>query len=246
MIVLKSILFNQFPELIFGFSTKVWNNEIPPYYFNLSLSVGDDEEIVKKNREQFFNFLELGLDKIVFQKQIHSDIVKYVDKPGFSGEGDSLITDKPNIGLAVSVGDCTPIFIYDKLNKVISAVHSGWRSTQKQILKKTLQKLKDDFNSQPENIYAYIGPSITQKNYEVGNEVAELFDPKYSMPVGEKFLLNVQKVNYDMLIKFGIPSTHIQVSNLCTYESKNMLHSYRRDGAKSGRSYGVLAFKSKL
>jgi len=89
----------------------------------------------------------------------------------------------------------------------------------------------------------YIGPSISQRNYEVGVEVAQLFDPKYSIKKGNKFLLDVRKVNYDMLINFGIPQNQIEVSDLCTFEAKDLLHSYRRDGNKSGRCYGVIAFK---
>lgn len=243
MTVIKSVLLSQFPEIVFGFSTKIWNNDQPPFYFNLSLNVGDEEEKVKRNRELFFNSLGLGIDKIVFQKQIHSDIIRYADKQGFSGEGDSLITDKANLGITISVADCTPIFIYDKSNKLIAAVHSGWKGTQKQILKKTLERMKNDFHSFPEALLVYIGPSISQRNYEVGVEVAQLFDPKYSIKKGNKFLLDVRKVNYDMLINFGIPQNQIEVSDLCTFEAKDLLHSYRRDGNKSGRCYGVIAFK---
>jgi polyphenol oxidase len=243
MTIIKSSLLNQFSEIIFGFSTKVWNNDQPPYYFNLSFNVGDDEEKVKRNRELFFNSLGLGIDQIVFQKQIHSDIINYVDKPGFSGEGDSLITDKTGIGLTISVADCTPIFIYDKRNKVIAAVHSGWRGTQKHILLKTLEKMKNIYHSQAENIFVFMGPSISQKNYEVGGEVSQLFKPEYSVKKGDKFLLNIRRVNYNMLIYFGIPDDQIEVSELCTYDEKVLLHSFRRDRDLSGRCYGVIAIK---
>jgi YfiH family protein len=243
MVILKSLLLNQFPEIIFGFSTKIWNNDQPPFYFNLSLSVGDNEEKVKRNRENFFNMLGLGLERIVFQKQIHSDIIKYVDSPGYSGEGDSLITDKSNIGLTISVADCIPVFIYDRINKVIAAIHSGWRGTQKQILSKTLEKMKNDFNSKSENLYIYLGPSISQHNYEVSEEVACLFDSRYLIPQKDKFLLDIRKINYDMLIRYCISPAQIQISNLCTFEAKNLLHSFRRDGALSGRSFGVIALK---
>ena len=100
-------------------------------------------------------------------------------KLGNIGEGDALITDKPNLALTISTADCTPVFIYDKENKVIAGVHSGWRGTEKKILLETLKKLKSDFNSQPENLYVYIAPSISQEKYEVGPEVAEKFEDKY-------------------------------------------------------------------
>lgn len=246
MVILKSLLLTKFSDLIFGFSTKIWNNEQPPFYFNLSVNVGDDEEKVRMNRKIFFDSVGLEIENIVFQKQIHSDIIKYIDKPGYSGEGDALITDKSNLVLTISVADCVPVFIYDRMNKIIAAVHSGWRGTQKQILAKTIEKLKNEFNSTSENLYVYIGPSVSQDNYEVGEEVANLFEERYSVPVKSKFLLDLRKINCDMLIRTGIPNSQIQASNLCTFELKNLLHSFRRDGTRSGRSFGVIAMKGEL
>ncbi len=243
MIILKSAIFNRFPEIIFGISTKRWNGETEPYYFNLSLSIGDDENKVMKNREVFFASLGLNYNQIAFQKQTHSDIVAYVNKPGFSGESDAIITDKKNIGLAVSVADCTPIFIYEKENQFIAGVHSGWRGSQKQILKIAIEKLINEYNCKPENFFVYIGPSISQKNYEVGKEVAQQFDSKYLLMKGDKFFLDVKKVNYDILKMFDIPEKQIQISNLCTYDMKDFLHSYRGDKEISGRAYGVIALK---
>ncbi len=243
MIILKSAIFKQFPDIIFGISTKKWNGETAPYFFNLSLSIGDDKAKVKKNREIFFSSLGLRYDQIAFQKQTHSDIVTYIDKPGFSGESDAIITDKKNIGLAVSVADCTPIFIYEKEKQFIAGVHSGWRGTQKQILRLAIEKMISEFDCKPENLFVYVGPSISQKNYEVGGEVAELFDSKYITMKDDKFFLDVKSVNYDILKTFNIPDNQIQVSNLCTYGMKNFLHSYRGDKEISGRAYGVIALK---
>ena len=241
MEIIQSTLFQNFPELIFGLSTKIGLNRKTPFYFNLSFSVGDDKEIVKENRSVFFNSLGLEHEQIAIQKQTHSDIIKFVEKPGSVGESDSIITKYPGIGLAVSTADCTPIFIYDKENKVIAAVHSGWKGTQKRILKKTLNNLSHHFNSRTENIYVYVGPSISQKNYEIGKEVAVLFDQKYLKLENGKIYLDVLGVNVDMLLEFGIPKEQIEISHLCTFEEKDLLHSFRRDGKLSGRSLGVIA-----
>ena len=46
-----------------------------------------------------------------------------------------------------------------------------------------------------------------------------------------------------MLLDFGIPENQIQKSSICTYEMKEIMHSYRRDGEKSGRSLGVIALR---
>jgi YfiH family protein len=243
MKLIRSEIFKIHPEINFAFSTKIGLGRLAPYYFNLSLSVGDDEKIVKENRKAFFAELGLSDENVAIQKQIHSDIVRYVTKGGIVGESDAMITDKKNLGLSIGVADCTPIFIYDPENKVIAAVHSGWRGTANRILEKTIMRLKNEYNSNPESLVAYIGPSISQKNYEVGKEVADLFDDKYKIEKDGKYLLDVASANYDMLVNFGLKGGNIEKSNLCTYEQKDLLHSYRRDGKKSGRSMGIIVMK---
>jgi YfiH family protein len=158
------------------------------------------------------------------------------------GEGDALLTKKKGIGLAVSSADCAPIFIYDKINKVIAGIHSGWKGTSQKIVKETLITLRENFNCNPHNLIVYVGPSISQKNYEVGKEFQNIFDIKYLLPQNGKFKLDVKQANYDMLVNFGIPESQIEVSNLCSFQEE-YLHSYRRDGLKSGRAFGIIALK---
>ncbi|MBI1939115.1 MAG: peptidoglycan editing factor PgeF [Ignavibacteriales bacterium] len=243
MKIIKSCLLEKFPEITFGMSTKVGLDRKEPYCFNMSLNVGDDDSVVEENRKVFFNELGLHSSLITFQKQIHSDIIKFVEVPGIIGESDAMITAKTNIALAVSTADCTPIFIYDAENKVIAAVHSGWRGTQKQILKKTLHNLRHHFKSSPQNLYVYAGPSISQKNYEVGKETAILFDDKYLKFDNGKIFLDVLSANVDMLCSFGVPEEQIEVSPYCTFDERNLLHSYRRDGGKSGRALGIIVMR---
>ena len=243
MYILKPYIFNNYPEILFGFSTKVSSETKSPYYFNLSYSVGDEKNLVDKNRKDFFESIGLTIETVGYQRQIHSDIVQVIGCGGDNGASDALITNKKNLGLAIAVADCTPIFIYDKKNKVIGAVHSGWQGTETTILLKTLIKLQKEFSSKPENMIVYIGPSISQINYEVGKEVAEKFDQTFVKPKRDKYLLDISGINYQILLDFGIPQNQIQKSELCSYEFSTLLHSYRRDGNLSGRSLGVIAIK---
>ncbi len=245
VLIIKPRIFEQYPEIIFGFNTKLGNEREEPFYFNVSYSVEDEPDKVTENRDTYFNALNLNSSEIAFQKQVHGNTVTYVDKPGNCGESDGMITDVAGLGLAVSTADCAAVFIYDTKNKVIAGVHSGWRGTQKKILRNALAKLTDDFNSKPENMIAYIAPSICQNNYEVGSEVADLFEEKFILPKDGKYLLDVAGANLDMLLNFGLPSGNIQKSSLCTFELKYLLHSYRRDGLRSGRSLGTIALKNK-
>jgi polyphenol oxidase len=108
---------------------------------------------------------------------------------------------------------------------------------------KTIQKLKSDFNSVPSNLICYIGPSISQWNYEVGEEVAAKFDSEFVVKNKNKFYLDVAGANYKMLFEEGVKRTNIQVSACAVMNMKHLLHSYRRDGQKSGRALGVIAMK---
>jgi len=174
---------------------------------------------------------------------VHGDTVHIVTEPGYQGESDAIITRQTGIGLAVSSADCCTIFLYDAQNRIIAGVHSGWRSTDKKILKKVIGTLTTDFSTDTNNLYAFIGPAISQKNYEIGEEVAVQFDKKYLLPKGNKYLLDVTGVNKDILLSSGVPESNILVSELCSYDEAELLHSYRREGTHSGRAYGVIAMR---
>lgn len=243
MLTINPYIFNQYPEINFGFSTKFGLEREPPYYFNMSFTVGDEKKRVTENRERFFNSLGLNQQTVAYQKQVHGSSISVVDKGGNCGESDALITTRKNLGLAISSADCCAIFLYDPANEIIAAVHSGWRGTEKEILLKVLQKLSNDYNSVPGNIVCYMAPSISQVNYLVGSDVADKFDLHYLQKQNNKFLLEIPQINYDTLLNYGVFENNIQVSCLCSYEYKSLLHSYRRNGERSGRSLGIIAMK---
>ena len=245
MILKKPEIFQQFPDLIFGLSTKSENSEYDKFNFNMSKSIGDKEELVLKNRSQFFIKLGLNPHNVIVQRQIHSDIINLVEEFTQNLEGDALVTKSKNLGLAISTADCTNIYLYDSANDVIAAVHSGWMGTEKRILEKTLYLLFDKFNSEPQNIYTYFGPSICQNYYEVGEEFKQKFDSKYMLPNNKKLLLDLKSANKDMLLKNGITESQIEISDICSFENENY-HSYRRDKENSGRALGVIALKDNL
>jgi len=243
MLILKPHIFKKFPEISFGFITKAGGKKNDLFHFNMSYSVGNKNENVDENRAQFFRQLGLTSNKVAFQKQVHEDKIFVVEKDGNYGESDALITAKKNLGLAISTADCPAIFIYDRRKKIICGVHSGWRGTSKKILKKAILNLIDHFNSNPADLYCYITPSISQVNYEVSEEVAELFNENDLCKKDGGYLLDLAGANYRMLIKCGIKESQIQVSQLCTFEFSSVFHSYRRWGKESGRALAVIAMK---
>lgn len=243
MFLTKPKIFEQFPNLLFGFSTKNNNYEKDPFNFNMSKSVGDSESKVDENREFFFSNLGLKPNSVVIQKQVHSDLVNIIDEYKSDLSGDALITSQTNLGLAISTADCTNIYLYDFRTKIISAVHSGWAGTEKKILKKTISIMKDKFGTNPNDLFVYFGPSICQNNYQVGSEFLSKFNDKYFSLIEGKYYLDLKLLNFDMLLEEGIPKEQIEVSDICSFGNEKF-HSYRRDKENSGRAFGVIALKS--
>jgi YfiH family protein len=247
--IIKSEIFSQHPEILHGISTK--GDGAAPFYNNMSRFVGDEPELVMKNRAEFYTALgisDLSLENFAHANQIHSGDVTLVSKGGQNPypKTDALLTNKQGVYLVISVADCLPVMLYDPVNKAIGNIHSGWRGTAQHIVTKTINKMKSEFGTEPQNLIAFIGPGITYENFEVGAEVAEMFDEKYNKPLpnsAEKFLIDLKAVVKDELFASGIKETNIDVCTYCTFTEAGMLHSYRRDKEKSGRMFSVIGLK---
>ena len=81
-------------------------------------------------------------------------------------KADAVITDQKKLPIAVLTADCVPVLLYDCKKKIIAVIHAGWKGAYRGIIKNVTNfMLKKGCN--PKNIIGAIGPSITQKNYEV-------------------------------------------------------------------------------
>jgi YfiH family protein len=238
--IIRPKIFEQFPEIVAAQSTKL-GGVSSPYGMNLSSHVGDDPANVAKNRRLFFEAIGVSPQtKSVYQNQVHSGNVSVVTgDEGVVKENDALITDKTNVLLGVTVADCTPILLYDSSSRLIAAVHAGWRGTEQMIALDAVRKMIE-LGAKPESTFAFIGACASGEKYEVGLDVATLFESKHTNDLGNgKFLLDVRAANLDQLLYIGIPRDHIEVSDLCTI-SDERLHSYRREGKQSGRMLAVI------
>lgn len=76
-------------------------------------------------------------NRIGLIEQVHGRRV-YIYKPMLKSKvlvkADAIITDNLNTPITIRVADCVGIFIFDKVKRVGSLVHSGWRGTQKKYL----------------------------------------------------------------------------------------------------------------
>ncbi|HYM20229.1 MAG TPA: peptidoglycan editing factor PgeF [Candidatus Kapabacteria bacterium] len=237
-------IFRCFPEIIAAQSTREGGVSPMPLGLNLSNHVGDDPANVAENRKRFYAEIGVPADaQFVYQNQIHSGNVNVVQ----GGEGvvpnsDALVTSEQNTFLVVSIADCTPILLYDPVAKIVAAVHAGWRGTEQLVTVNAVRAMAA-LGARPERIYAFIGASASGEHYEVGAEVATLFEKNHytELPNG-KCLLDIKKANRDQLLIAGLPLGQIEINPRCTI-TDDALHSYRRDGKRSGRMFAVIGKK---
>jgi polyphenol oxidase len=246
--VIKSGLLAKYPEIIHGVSTK--SDGSPPYYNNMSKYAGDEIENVMLNRTAFFKSIGINTEtaRFVHANQVHSAKAAVVTHGGLVKETDALITNSNELYLVISVADCLPVMLYDNSKRVIANIHSGWRGASKKIVSRTIEKMKKEFGTNAVDLTAFIGPGISCDNFEVGADVAELFDKKYVQPFGsseKKFSVDLKKAVFDELLDTGVKQENIDVCGYCSYAEKDYLHSYRRDRDKSGRMFAVIGLANK-
>lgn len=193
-----------------------------------------DTFLIYEHRKILANHLAIPIDNLKFQKQIHGDKITIIDSKSGISESDAMITQHKGIMLVVSIADCPAVLMYEPYAEVIAAVHSGWRSTNKNIVSKTIDIMIEQYNINPDNILCYISPCAGGDNYEVGEEVAKLFPKSVKQTSESKFLLDLKAEILIQLISKGILQKNIEISDICTI-SNDKFHSFRRDKENSGR-----------
>jgi YfiH family protein len=212
----------------------------PPYGFNMSLTVGDEEGRVLENRGRLAVRLGFAPERLATQKQVHGDTVAIVGEGYQPAESDALITPDPGWLLAVSVADCIPVLMYDSVHHVVAGVHSGWRGTQANITGRTIMQLRQEYGTHPGDLHIYIGAAASQCCYEIADDVASAFHGRHSRPIGNgKYLFDNKGGVLEQALNAGVRPERIELDTRCTICDPG-LHSYRRDGARSGRMFGVI------
>jgi len=241
MEIIHSELFSQFPQIIFGMSTRKGGISPGALGLNLSFNVGDDKVNVIENRRRYFGALHIGLDELAFPMQCHSSEVQSISTWGGYENCDALVTSEFGVFIAVSVADCVPIFLFDPITRTVAGVHAGWRGTSSRIVKNSITLMKSKHAVDPTNIRAFIGPAASKCCYEVDDEVAKLFAPEFALKNGTgKWYVDLKSSNLQQLLLEGVSSTNIEVHAGCTIHEAKMYHSHRRDGKASGRMMGVI------
>jgi len=233
-----------------GFTTRYGGSSSKPFNtLNLAYHVGDEDKSVLNNRQMIIEkLLNPGPEYLYSALQVHGDNVLYVDKytrhkdGNIPIEADSLITNKRNIPIMVLGADCNLIIIIDKKEKAIGVVHAGWKGTLNGVLGKTLVEFKRHFDSSPENILAFFGPSIRNCCYKVDSILIDRFREKfgngdYYFKEGNDFFLDIIKLNLIHLKVFGIQKDNVFDVGKCT-SCSNGFFSYRKED-NTGRQAAI-------
>ena len=176
---------------------------------------------------------------IVTMTQIHSINIEIVNnKKLLYSNVDGIFSKNKNHALQVKSADCLPIFFIHKYEKIFGVIHAGWKGLKNGIISKSTNLLRRNINDLSE-ITAFIGPSISQKNYEVKNEFIDYFGNEFIENVDGKFFCNLKGVASFQLQKLGIKN--VINCNQCTYENENY-HSYRRNKT-SKRMIGLIYYE---
>ncbi len=229
-------------EVIAGFTDRWGGVSKSPYNtFNLAFHVGDEEKDVLKNRKLLAKELGIKLGNFAWMNQVHSDKIAIVTKGGEVLETDGLITTQSGLALLVLVADCIPILFYDSKRKLVAVAHAGREGSFLNIVGKMILKLKKEFNSKPEDIKVFLGPSIQKECYRVDREIIERFEKEW----GKKYIYNetnldLPLLNQNQLLETGVKKENIFVSKICNHCDRNYFSYRRAENNQTGRFAGII------
>ena len=159
----------------------------------------------------------------------------------------------PGLVLSTFYADCVPLYFVDPVHCAIGLSHSGWRGTVNRMGKATIEAMRREYGSRPEELRCAIGPSICQDCYEVSEDVIEefekVFDKKYWNRLfyrkeNGKYQLNLWMANKIIFLEAGIPEENISMPNLCTCCNPEFLFSHRASHGKRGNLGAFLGIRS--
>jgi purine-nucleoside/S-methyl-5'-thioadenosine phosphorylase / adenosine deaminase len=187
-------------------------------------------------------------------RQVHGSTAAIANRgrvePWNAPEADLIVSDDPAVAIAVRVADCAPILLADRHNPVVGAVHAGWRGTVSRAAQAGVETLRREFQSDPADLVAVVGPCLGPCCGEVGDEVVEAFraaghrpesvDRWFKPGPAGRPCLDLWRANRDQLVSAGVPADRIFVAELCTKTHAPFLHSYRVAKEKAGRMIGIV------
>jgi YfiH family protein len=217
-------------------------------YAGLNCGQGSDDqsEAVAINRARVADAMNVERDALKSVHQVHSARVVTIDgsETGGRTEADAMVTRTPGMALGVLTADCQPVLFSDPEAGVVGAAHAGWRGAMDGILEATLDAM-EALGAARADTRVVIGPTISQRNYEVGPEFFEDFtidDPHaqrfFAGGAGDRMHFDLPGYALDRLRKAGVAEA--DWTGHCTYADPGLFYSYRRSTHLKEADYGRL------
>lgn len=213
---------------------------------NCGRGSSDLSEAVALNRRRVAEAMESTPDHLVSVRQVHSARVLPVTGPlpEPRPEADGMVTATPGLVLTVLTADCQPVLMADPEAGVIGIAHAGWRGMLDGVLEAAVAAM-GDLGARAARIRAVIGPTISQRNYEVGPELMERFcddDPDtarfFAQGQGDRLLFDLPGLGLHRLRAAGVGEA--EWTRHCTYADPARFYSYRRAAHSGEVDYGRL------
>jgi polyphenol oxidase len=193
-------------------------------------------------------------ESLLLLRQVHGKHIVTVRR-GREGrwelpEADGILSSDPASAVVVRVADCAPILLADRRLGVVAAVHAGWRSTMQRIVEAAVTTMREQFQTDPADLVAAIGPSLGECCGEMGEEVVQAFRDSghaeeqlsrwFTRAPGKRPHFDLWGANRDQLEDAGVTPEAIHVAALCTRTFNDVFHSYRAAGPNTGRMAAVI------
>ena len=208
--------------------------------FNLGNHVGDNPSRVVAHRLSLMQQLRL-VGQPRWLTQVHGARVCELDGSGEEPVADGSFTTRPGteVVCAVLSADCAPVFLSDHKGSFVGLLHAGWRGVVAGVIEQGVAQVP----AEPQDIIAWVGPSISQSAFEVGNEVREQFlaadpaDQKYFARKGDRYMADLPGLVLARLRRCEI--AFAAASGCCTYSDPGRWFSHRRQG-RCGRMASLI------
>lgn len=254
----------QFDFISHGFSTRMGGVSKGIFSsMNVGFHRGDDDANVYENYRLLCESIGVDDKNLVFTDQVHKKNVRVATKENCGmgiyhkrsySEIDGHITSEAEVPLVVFSADCVPILFVDPTVKAVGATHSGWRGTVLKIGATTVEKMIEEYHSDPKNLIAVIGPCICKECYEVSSDVAKEFEANFTKEECDRFLfydgkneldeekyhLDLWEANRRILLNAGLQEDNVIVSGLCTMCHQELFFSHRATNGKRGSMVGII------
>jgi YfiH family protein len=232
----------QAPNGIKAFSTTRRDESECTQYgcFNLAHHVNDERQNVDHNRQKLIEELSLPSSPFWLEQNHSTKVVEYSQQHLTNSlKADASYTGSLEQVCIVMTADCLPILFCNKQGTWVAATHAGWKGLLHGIVENTIRKYKE----RPSDLMVWLGPAISQKYFEVGDEVKQQFiavNPLYR----QAFIAsNKGKCWCDLYLIARLILKPFQIEVFggehCTYNESDTFYSYRRDG-ETGRMASLI------